>query len=249
MISWNDDFQEVVNIELWKGGSFSSTIANNVTGSTYSWDIPTAITPASNYKVKIYSTVDGSLKDYSDANFTIAASAGTFVTVNQPNGGEVWAAGSSYWISWIDDFPEVANIELWKGGHFNSTIASNVTGSTYVWAIPAGQTPGTNYKAKVYSTLDNTIKDFSDGYFEIVPQTMMSIYPNPANNNVTINMQNMPGNNFTIQVYNRFNNKIGEYHSNSNSINLSTAHLANGIYFVVVTSDKTRATTKIIVQH
>lgn len=249
LISWNDDFQETVNIELWKGGSFSSTIASNVSGSTYSWDIPTTTTPGSNYKVKVYSTVDGALKDFSDANFTIAASAGTYVTVNQPNGGEVWATGGSYWIAWNDDLPEAVNIELWKGGSFNSTIASNVTGSTYVWAIPTTQTLGTNYKVKIYSTLDNAIKDFSDANFEIAGPVMLNAYPNPANNQVTLNMENMAGSTFTIQVYNRFNNVMSEYHSNSGSMNISTTNLADGIYFIVVTSDKARATTKIIVQH
>ncbi len=249
LISWNDDFQETVNIELWKGGSFNSTIASGVTGSTYSWDIPTTTTPGSNYKVKIYSTLNGALKDFSDANFTIAASAGSYVTVNQPNGGETWAAGSSYWITWEDDLPEAVNIELWKGGSFNSTIASNVTGSTYVWAIPSGQTPATNYKVKIYSTLDNTIKDFSNSNFTIEAPIMLSAYPNPANNNITLNMKNMEGNNFTVRLYNRFNVEIGEYQSSSKSLKISTENLVDGIYFVVVTSEKTSATTKIIVQH
>jgi hypothetical protein len=250
LISWNDDFQETVNIELWKGGSFSSTIASNVSGSTYSWDIPTTTTPGTNYKVKIYSTVDGALKDFSDANFTIAASAGTFVTIIQPNGGEVLQTGSSYLISWNDDLPEAVNIELWKGGSFNSTIQNNATGSTFSWNIPSGQTTGTNYKVKIYSTLDNTIKDFSDGNFTIEsPPPMISAYPNPANSQVTIHMKNMAGSNFTIQLYNRFNVAIGEYQSNSGSMNIPTSNLSDGIYFVVVTSDKTRATTKIIVQH
>ena len=225
------------------------TIGLDLYGSTIVWSIPSSITTGSNYRVKVFSTLDGSLKDFSDAYFSITASAGTYVTVNQPNGGEVWNAGNSYWIAWDDDLPEAVNIELWKGGSLNATIASNVVGSTYVWPILAGQTQGTNYKVKIYSTLDNTIKDFSDANFEIAGPVMLNTYPNPVNNQVTLNMENMAGSNFTIQVYNRFNNVIGEYYSNASSMNISTTNLADGIYFVVVTSDKTRATTKVIVQH
>ncbi len=249
LISWNDDFQEPVDVVLWKGNTLVDTIGLDLYGSTVVWSIPSTITTGSNYRVKVYSTLDGSLKDFSDAHFSITASAGTYVSVNQPNGGEVWNAGNSYWIAWDDDLPEAVNIELWKGGSFNSTIAANVVGSTYVWSIPSGQTPGTNYKVKIYSTLDNTIKDFSDANFEITTPVMLTAYPNPANSQVTINMENMAGSNFTIQIYNRFNVVIGEYKSNSESMDIPTTNLADGIYFVVVTSDKTSATTKIVVRH
>jgi len=250
LVSWNDDFQEGVNIVLYKGGTLVDTIGLDVLGSTMVWSIPTTTTPGTNYRVKVYSTLDNSLKDYSDSYFSITASAGTYVTVNQPNGGEVWSAGNSYWIAWDDDLPEAVNIELWKGNSLNSTIASNVVGSTYVWAIPSGQTPGTNFRVKIYSTLDATIKDYSDAYFQIASPTMLTPYPNPANNNVAINMENMgESSSYTVQVYDRFNNEVGEYNTNSTTISLSTASFVDGIYFVVVTSDNNRATTKVIVQH
>ncbi len=251
LISWNDDFPEGVNIILKQGSTIKDTIGLDVLGSTYVWNIPSA-TATGNYRVEIYSTLDSlHLHDYSDGNFAITASEGTFVEVLQPNGGEVWAAGTSYWISWNDDFLEGVNIALWKNGSFDSYIATDVLGSAYSWAIPVTQTPGTYYKVEVYSTLDSlNLKDFSDGYFEIVPQTMMSVYPNPANNQVTINLKNMQEKGYySIRLFDRFNKQVAELQTNSTTATLSTAGLVNGVYFVVVTTDKTRVTGKIVVQH
>ena len=251
LISWNDDFPEGVNLVLKHGSTIIDTIDLDILGSTYVWNIPTSINP-DYYKVEIYSTLDSlHLHDYSDGNFNITASAGTFVEVLQPNGGEVWAAGTSYWISWNDDFVEGVNIELFKNGSWDSNIATNVLGSAYSWTIPVTQSPSTHYKVEVYSTLDSTnLHDFSDNYFEIVPQTMMSVYPNPANNQVTVNMENMRSDNgYTLQVFNRFNKPVMELQTNSPTTTLSTTRLSDGIYFVVATSDKNRVTKKMIIQH
>jgi hypothetical protein len=250
LISWNDDFLEPVNIELWKGGSLNSTIATNVYGSTYIWNIPSTQATGSNYKVKVYSTLDGSLKDFSDAKFSITASGGTYLSVNQPNGGEYWAAGSSHWIAWDDDLPEAVNIELWKGGSKDSDIALNVTGSTYSWTIPVTQTPGGNYKVRIVSTLDNSIDDFSDAKFSIVPPTLLIAYPNPADHNVTIDMQSMKSTGkYTVQLYNQFKKLLREYKTDSYQINIPTGDLGNGIYFVVVSTNNLRETVKVIVLH
>ncbi len=252
LISWNCDFPEGVNIILKQGATIIDTIVLNQLKSTYVWDIPSNEATGTNYRVEVYSTLDSlNLNDLSDADFSITASTGTFVEVLEPNGGEVWAAGTSYWISWNDDFPEGVNIELWKNGVYDSNIATNVLGSAYSWAIPVTQTPSTHYKVEVYSTLDSTnLQDFSDAEFEIVPQTMMSVYPNPADNNITINMENMIDNNsYTLQLFNRFNKPVIELQTNSKSTTLSTMGLADGIYFVVATSNKTRVTKKVIIQH
>jgi hypothetical protein len=146
---------------------------------------------------------------------------------------------------------EGVNIELFKNGSWDSNIATNVLGSAYSWTIPVTQSPSTHYKVEVYSTLDSTnLHDFSDNYFEIVPQTMMSVYPNPANNQVTVNMENMRSDNgYTLQVFNRFNKPVMELQTNSPTTTLSTTRLSDGIYFVVATSDKNRVTKKMIIQH
>ncbi len=250
LISWTDDFPEGVNILLMQGATIKDTIGLDILGSTMVWDIPAA-TATGTYKVEVFSTLDSTNLHAFSGNFSITASTGTFITVLQPDGGEVWAAGTSYWISWNDDFTEGVNIELWKNGGYDSNIATDVLGSAYSWTIPVTQSPNTHYKVEIYSTLDSTnLHDFSNGYFEIVPQTMMTVYPNPANNQITINMENMQGDNgYTLQVFDRFNKPVVELQTSSATTTLSTTGLSDGIYFVVATSDKNRVTQKIIIQH
>jgi len=237
---------------LYDGSTKVRDIATDVVGSTYYWTINhTGEDVGSNYRVYVRSTLDPNLYDKSDSHFSITASTGTFVTVLQPNGGEDWIAGHSYLVSWNDDFTEGVNIVLCSGYTPVDTIGLDVLGSTMVWDIPTSTTPGTNYRVAVYSTLDSTnLHDFSDAYFHILAPTVLTPYPNPANNNVTINMANMgESSSYTVQVYDRFNNEVAEYYTSTNSINIATTNLVSGIYFAVVTSDDNRATTKIIVQH
>ena len=250
MISWINDFTEAVDIKLVKGGVVTD-IASGVPGSVYTWSIPSDQDAAANYKVKIISTLDEGLYDLSNSNFSIQASSGTTVTVGQPNGGEGLIRGTSYLITWSDDFPENVNIELYSPGA-TTTISNGVSGSTYTWNIPSDQDLGTNYKVKIYSTLDPTIKDFSNSNFSILASSIMSVYPNPANQNITLNMENNASGVFQVVMYDRFNKAVVETSINtqlSTEITIPTNQLVNGVYFIIVTSDDIRSSKKVIIQH
>ncbi len=253
LISWIDDMPEAANIVLLKGGAVYDTLATNVIGSTWVWDISDTTLVANNYKIRISSTLDPNLKDNSNSNFSITASAGTYIEVIQPNGGEHWYTGSTYWISWIDDVPEPVNVVLLKGNSVHDTIALDVVGSTYVWDIPTTQVVGTNYKVKVYSTLDPGLSDKSNANFSILtPPPLMQVYPNPANNQITLEINQNNKGSYTIEMYDRFNNKVINNIVNpdkNNRVTLSTQNLPNGIYFVVMSNSSERITKKVIIQH
>ncbi|MGK7921220.1 MAG: lectin like domain-containing protein [Trichodesmium sp.] len=71
-ITWDDNINENVKLELYKGGSFNRTIASSTqSDGSYSWTVPASITNGSNYKVKITSTSNNSVSDFSNSNFTI----------------------------------------------------------------------------------------------------------------------------------------------------------------------------------
>ena len=251
LISWNDDMTEDVNIKLVKGG-VESVIANNVSGSSYNWDIPSGIDLGSNYKVKVESSLNSNLYDRSNSNFSIVASLGTYITILQPNGGESWVLGTTNLISWIDDFPEPVDIKLKKGGVYTD-IASNVEGSTYSWEIPTSLTPGSNYKVKIFSTLDGSIKDYSDSNFSLVVSSMSACaYPNPANQSITLKLKDAVNNSSKVTIYNRFNSVVYSTNANFKSngeITISTANLPNGIYFISITNQNSSISKKIIIQH
>ncbi|NEP81445.1 MAG: hypothetical protein F6K39_26740, partial [Okeania sp. SIO3B3] len=53
-LTWNDNINENVKLELYKGGLFNRTITSSTSSDgSYSWTVPTSITDGSDYKVKI----------------------------------------------------------------------------------------------------------------------------------------------------------------------------------------------------
>ena len=171
-----------VKINLLEGGVYKSTIISNTptTDKAYSWKIPSNLTPGSGtagYQVRVISTANNTIKDDSDENFEIKAPTGT-ITVKSPNGGESWTAGDIQAITWnYTKNPGAAvRINLLKGGVYKSTIISNtpIADKAYDWKIPSNLTPGSGtagYQVKVISTANSTIKDDSDGNFEIKAPT------------------------------------------------------------------------------
>jgi hypothetical protein len=103
-ISWNDNLPGNVKIELFKGGTFHSTISVSTTSDgNRTWDIPLGLAAASDYSIKITSLDSAAVFDFSDANFSVYAPA---ITVTDPNGGENWIIGDSYLITWTDNIVE-----------------------------------------------------------------------------------------------------------------------------------------------
>jgi hypothetical protein len=176
-ISWNDNLEENVKIELTdQNGNNAQTIAPSVGSSTYIWN--TATTPAGlatgTYKIRISSTVDNLIADISTNAFEISNAPYGTITFEQPVATtEDWEIGGSYWISWLDNVPTPLNIELWDATATSKEgdIASGVQGTTMVWhtaSVPADLEPGT-YTIKI-KTADDVLSAFSDP-FDIVNTT------------------------------------------------------------------------------
>ncbi|MBK9290204.1 MAG: T9SS type A sorting domain-containing protein [Bacteroidetes bacterium] len=181
LISWIDDVVEPVRIRLINsGGTVVATLANNVTGSTWVWNIP-AGQALGQYRIRVDAA---GIQDESDNLFTIADHLpGGTIEVQQPNvAGIKWIRGNSYLISWYPDgvFGPF-NIELWKGGVFHANLVTNVSGSTWVWSIPALTYPtGTDYRIRVTAN-GGAVADMSNNDFELADTpggTIQVLQPN-----------------------------------------------------------------------
>ncbi|MEJ5166091.1 MAG: GPI anchored serine-threonine rich family protein [Thermoanaerobaculia bacterium] len=78
-ITWtkNDFCNSEVKIELYKGGSYNSTISSSTSNDgSYSWTIPSNQTTGSDYKIKIIDLENSNYYDYSNDNFTITEGGG-----------------------------------------------------------------------------------------------------------------------------------------------------------------------------
>jgi hypothetical protein len=253
LISWIDNITGTMDIELFKGGSYFSTIATNISGSTFVWPISIATPTGTDYSIKIYSHTDAGSFDFSGNNFAIQETpAGGTMHVIQPNGGENWFIGNSYYISWDDNFPEAVDIDLVDlNGVFVSNIASGIIGSTYVWNT-TGILEG-DYKVKIYSTLAPAVSDMSDAVFHLLCLPLMAnVYPNPVDNSFTVKFEESYNEAVVITFTDRFNLQVFERAvntQNTKELQISTADLPNGIYFLSIISDKSVITKKVIVQH
>lgn len=66
-ITWNDNLSENVSIELFKDfDSILSINSSTASNGTYSWTVPASILSDINYQIRISSTIDSNIFDYSD---------------------------------------------------------------------------------------------------------------------------------------------------------------------------------------
>jgi hypothetical protein len=78
-ITWNDNIGDNVKIELYKGGSFYSTVnGSTVSDGSESWTVSPGIVDGTDYTFKITSLTDSNLFDFSNGNFSISSTADWF---------------------------------------------------------------------------------------------------------------------------------------------------------------------------
>ena len=166
LITWTDNLEGNVDIQLYKAGVFySSIVTNEPSDGEYPWNIPGTTPSGSDYKIKILSSNDGNVFDLSDTNFTIVSYSLTVVT---PNGGENWLTNTSQNITWTDDLDGNVKIDLYKAGVFNLMItASTPSDGSFSWNIPAVMTTGSDYKVRITSIDDPILFDESNSNFTI----------------------------------------------------------------------------------
>ena len=159
-----------VSIKLYYETSYIVTISpSTANDGTFLWNIPSTLTPMNNYKVRIHSTSDLDIEDYSDNYFSIRSGSSSSINVNTPNGGETWTLGSSQNITWSsNNFPGYIGIQLYSGTNYVTSLSSSTANDgSFTWNVPSSITPGDEYRVRIYSTTDPEIQDFSDSYFSI----------------------------------------------------------------------------------
>ncbi|MCK9593954.1 MAG: PKD domain-containing protein, partial [Methanoregula sp.] len=172
---------ESVTIKLLKGDSIARTILSdtNNDGSYGSWTIPPELEPGSDYRIRITSTDDSAITDMSNTYFSITSGTpASSIAVTSPDGGESWAGGSSYAITWTSsgDAGSFVNIELLNGETAVQSISSTTEndGSYSSWTIPPELGPGSGYRIRITSATNPVITDTSNNNFSITSGTPAS---------------------------------------------------------------------------
>lgn len=70
-LQWNDNLQETIKVELYQGGQYSRTVtASTMSDGSYDWKVPSYLAKGSGYQLKLTSTSDASIYEYTTV-FTI----------------------------------------------------------------------------------------------------------------------------------------------------------------------------------
>jgi hypothetical protein len=150
-IRWDDNIFDDVSIELYKGGVYNSTIQyfTESDGSDW-WEVPQNLTAGNDYKIKISSTSNPAVYDFSDGDFTISE---PLICLECP--------GANYTLT-----PESSWDTHWGSHVFNgcNTLRFNVTsGIKYIFKTGCGDNATADYDTELtlmdesceYITSDN----------------------------------------------------------------------------------------------
>jgi len=174
-IKWKKASGKNVTIYLWNDTlDLFDTITNNTKNDgSYTWKVPTSLTPHADYYFYIapkypYCCSGGS------SLFTITKASGgggggSSLKVSTPNGGESWTTGKSYDLKWSKGNAGAnVKIELLKSGKASLTISKKTKNDgKHKWKVPSSVKTGSKYKIRITSSTKKSVTDSSDKNFTI----------------------------------------------------------------------------------
>ncbi|MBI4648554.1 MAG: hypothetical protein HY738_18715, partial [Bacteroidia bacterium] len=156
------------------GGTSWNTLTTNTSAHSYSWTIPNS--PGNNYKVKVVDYNSSCKFDVSNGTFTVTPAP---PKVNTPNGGETLYYGSSYTITWTNQYynSSYVTIELSPDSGLTWLPVASVTNNngSYTWSIPGTYSNKCLIKVSEYN--NPSAYDISDAVFTI-SQGLVILSPN-----------------------------------------------------------------------
>ncbi|MCP4414902.1 MAG: hypothetical protein GY808_20275, partial [Gammaproteobacteria bacterium] len=163
----NDNIDENVKIELYKGAAFNSEItASTESDGHFEWNIPVLQAVAADYQIKITSVTDDALTNVSN-NFSIVYLSS--VTIIRPNGGEIFYVDSVRFIDWVSTHESDFRLDFStdNGGSWTAieTINSTIGSSGTPWTVP--NIPSDQCRVRVTDLNNGSISDVSDATFTI----------------------------------------------------------------------------------
>ncbi|MCW3083274.1 MAG: C-terminal target protein [Bacteroidetes bacterium] len=86
------------------------------------------------------------------------------------------------------------------------------------------------------------------GIHELYAANRINVYPNPATDNITVDIEKLNNKEAVIAIYDMTGNMIRSYTTASNQLTINRDGLKSGMYFISVTADNKRYTNKLIIQ-
>ncbi|HEY3293954.1 MAG TPA: T9SS type A sorting domain-containing protein [bacterium] len=150
------------------------TLATTVSGSSFTWSVSGAASNSA--RIRAFLTAEPAIGDTSNSNFVIVIPT---LTLTAPNGGDVWAVGSSQNIIWQrSGMWDNVRVELkrnYPAGTWE-TLAASASGNFLAWTVTGPATGAA--RVRVVSTVTNTIGDTSASAFSITSAQITLTTPN-----------------------------------------------------------------------
>ena len=187
------------------------------------------------------------------------------LTVEIPNGGEVWEIGQTEEISWsaVNVYNIKIELSTNNGSTWSSIVESTQNTGTYSWLVSAPDSSD-QCLIKITNVDDETVIDESDGTFIIdlatgVEEIDNSIpkefaldqnYPNPFNPVTNIKYRLPESAHVTIKVYDLIGREVALLVNEVKQpgiyqVSFDGENLASGVYFYRMTSDNFTAVRKL----
>jgi hypothetical protein len=186
MNAGNSGIESIINvmIELSTNGgtNWQTVVSSTPNNGNFNWTVPSVA--SSLCKIRISDASDGSPFDVSDNNFTIYSDTMQIITVNSPNGGEVWGVGTNQNVTWNSSGINNVKIEYTLDNGLNWNTITNSTPSTgfYSW-LNLPNTPSFNCKVRISDAADGYPSDVSNAPFTITNQDGITVLsPNGGEN-------------------------------------------------------------------
>jgi hypothetical protein len=155
------------------GGALVGLLMNDIAASQQSWTVAAPALAGESYKIRVRA-MDGTAEGES-AEFTVTAAGGAVsLSVQTPNGGEIWEYGSTQVITWTgSNIPVLCHLYLLKNDQMLGLISdtgNGPNGGSQNWNVGnyLGGSPssGGGYKVRI-ETPDGQYGDTSDNPFTI----------------------------------------------------------------------------------
>ncbi len=157
-----------IDLEYYNGSGWVVIKNGAPDVGTYAWTVPNISTTKAKIWIKGWSS-SGDPADFSDSTFSLIPAPSGSITVTSPNGGEVWAKGSTENITWTSSGQVGSNVKISyspdNGFNWTTIVSSTVNNGTYPWTLP--DILADNCLVKVTDTANSLISDVSNGVFSI----------------------------------------------------------------------------------
>ena len=165
-ITWDSNASSNVSIKLYVNSSFNSNITTNTSNDgSYYWNIPSSIAQGSNYKIKITSTSNSNVYDYSDGTFSISSPSidlnignidvnNGIIDIDMSN--EVAVSGFQFVLSDTPNYISITGAGSGSAGNSGFTISTNESGTILGFSLSGSQIPiGESTLVQIYFDINN----------------------------------------------------------------------------------------------